>query len=309
MAEKIGPFHGLTAFVKWLRAQAGVGERGPDFDPEDQSTWPMPDRVEYTLNLLRLAQREHEDRITALEQKVNPSKPQGDFWKRPGLFVAWGLYAGGVTFGGSEPQTIARKAAEAGFKWVALQWDDAKNHPQALALRDAVMQAGLDFVVWEAFPSPGSGANAVRAWQADAYIAQAEQPQPWAEIVAAFDVKVPAAVVTTFAGIGATASGDYDPAVSAPVRAAGWECLTEAYVNEDAHWTPDALDFVGVQKLGWPHTHPVIGLWAARLGRVSAQEYITKHNLLKYAPGYSVWLAETMTQADWDALKALNTGR
>lgn len=307
MAEKIGPFHGISAFVKWLRGQPGVEQRGPDFDPADQSTWPMPDRIELTLNLLRQSQREHEDRITKLEQNPKPP-PAVDFWSRPGLFLAWGLYAGGVTFPGSEPQTIARKAADAGFKWVALQWDDPKNHPQALALRDAVTQAGLDFVVWEAFPTPGSGANAVRAWGAKAYIAQAEQPEPWADIVGAFDAKVPASVVTTFWGIGATASGVYDKAIAAPVVSAGWDCLTEAYANESAPWTPDNLNFVGVNHLGWNHTHPVIGLWDGKLGRLSAQHYIDQLNLRGYK-GYSVWLAETMTQADWNALAAFNQGR
>lgn len=52
MAE-IGTSHGITAFVDWLKKQPGVPKRGPDYKPDNPATWPWPERLERTLNMLR----------------------------------------------------------------------------------------------------------------------------------------------------------------------------------------------------------------------------------------------------------------
>lgn len=223
----------------------------------------------------------------------------------PGLFVAQGLLDGGATFPGGEPWTIAALAADNGFGHISVQWDYVPQWRLLDAMREACHDHGLTFGVWEAEPQPGTGAAAVHAAQADHYIAQAETPRDWPTIVRDFRVEYPepfpAAVVTTFHGIGALPDETYDPETSRPVIDAGFHCLTEAYVGVSANWTPDRLDFTGTKQFGWPRTQPTIGVF----GGYTAERYVTEHNLAAY-PGYFVWLAETMTERDWAVLREFN---
>lgn len=171
-------------------------------------------------------------------------------------------------------------------------------------MKSACDAFGLTFGIWESEPQPGTGAEAVFATGAEHYVAQAETPRDWEAIVSdfrqAYAAPFPAAVVTTFGGIGATEDG-YDPSVSRPVIEAGFRCLTESYVNDNPQATPDAMRWTAMEKLGWPEAQPVIGVW----GDFPAERYITEHNLSAH-PGYWVWLAETMTDRDWSALRELN---
>ena len=50
---KIGSQHGITAYMNWLREQPNVPQRGPGYDPAKIETWPWPDKIERTLNILR----------------------------------------------------------------------------------------------------------------------------------------------------------------------------------------------------------------------------------------------------------------
>ena len=209
-----------------------------------------------------------------------------------------------MSFPGGEPHTVARMADEHGFGHVSVQWDYAPQRPLALRLRDELHSRGLTFGVWEAEPMPGTGEQAVLESGADHYIAQAETPRPWWAIVESFRrayPDLPAAVVTTFGGIGAVEGNGYDKTVAKPVIDAGFGCLTEAYVNANPQATPDNLDWVAETQLGWPYSQSTIGVW----GGFPASVYITQHRLAAYRD-YWVWLAETMTPADWSALGALN---
>lgn len=195
-------------------------------------------------------------------------------------------------------------AADNGFGHISVQWDYVPQRPLALRLREECFQLGLTFGVWEAEPQPFTGAVAVDESGAEHYIAQAETARNWPAIVDTFRAsypELPAAVVTTFGGIGALDDGTYDPSVSAPVVEADFLCLTEAYVNADAGSTPDRMRWTAIEKLGWPEAQPVIGVW----GDFPAETYITDHNLADH-PGYWVWLAETMRDRDWAALRELN---
>jgi hypothetical protein len=54
LMAKIGTSHGITAFVDWLQKQPGVPvDPGPKYNPADPATWPWPERLERTLNMLR----------------------------------------------------------------------------------------------------------------------------------------------------------------------------------------------------------------------------------------------------------------
>lgn len=52
LMEKIGKQHGITGFADWLRAQSDAPPRGPKYDPNNVDTWPWPDKIERTLNIL-----------------------------------------------------------------------------------------------------------------------------------------------------------------------------------------------------------------------------------------------------------------
>ena len=56
--EKIGSQHGVTAFVDWLQKQPGMPARGANYDPAKPGTWPWPERLERTLNILV---KDHDD--------------------------------------------------------------------------------------------------------------------------------------------------------------------------------------------------------------------------------------------------------
>ena len=93
-------------------------------------------------------------------------------------------------------------------------------------------------------------------------------------------------------------SGGYDPTVAEPIIEAGFHCLTESYQNANPPSTPANMDWVATQKLGWPRSQPAIGVW----GDYPAAAYD-----LAGFPDYWVWLAETLTSADWQTLRDLNT--
>jgi hypothetical protein len=60
LMAKIGSDHGITAFVNWLQQQPGVPvARTPNYDENNPATWPWPERLERTLNMLR---EDHDER-------------------------------------------------------------------------------------------------------------------------------------------------------------------------------------------------------------------------------------------------------
>jgi hypothetical protein len=72
----------------------------------------------------------------------------------------------------------------------------------------------------------------------------------------------PLAVATNFNVPLVNAQGIPQPAAAAPLIAAGFDCLTEAYLGDNANATPDRLDFTG-RVLGWPTTQPIFGVYNA----------------------------------------------
>lgn len=54
MMPDIGTEHGITAFIDWLQKQPDVPtEHKPNYNPQQPGTWPWPERLERTLNMLR----------------------------------------------------------------------------------------------------------------------------------------------------------------------------------------------------------------------------------------------------------------
>lgn len=79
---------------------------------------------------------------------------------------------------------------------------------------------------------------------------------------------IPRAVITNFNPL-SDASGAYLPDKAAPIINAGFRCLTEAYLGTSSNLTPDRLHFTATQKLGWPDSQPVFGLFNSSLDMYS----------------------------------------
>jgi len=50
---KIGYQDGIESFFDWYRKQPGVPQRGPGYDPNDINTWPWPDKLQRTIQILK----------------------------------------------------------------------------------------------------------------------------------------------------------------------------------------------------------------------------------------------------------------
>lgn len=121
---------------------------------------------------------------------------------------------------------------------------------------------------------------------ADFAIAELEGQGDYDGIINAIDAgSLPScrkAVVTNFNTPLTDSQGVPQPQFAAPLIAAGFECLTEAYVNENSNATPDNMDLMA-KNLGWPRSQPVFGIYSGPP---------TLYDPWKSWPGYSLYSAE-----------------
>lgn len=61
---------GIEAYFDWYRDQPGVPQRGPKYDPKDDSTWPWPDKLERTFETLKDGHNSTLDRLAAIEAQL-----------------------------------------------------------------------------------------------------------------------------------------------------------------------------------------------------------------------------------------------
>jgi len=217
------------------------------------------------------------------------------------------------------PTGLADTLQQAGFRWVAFHahngiWQSYGVNPQWVqVMRDHGLAVGL--WGWED-ANPWLAAQLavyeVRRVDADFYIADAEwdyerarhtagwyRSSVFASTFRRFEPTLPAAM-TTF---GAAQAPWVLPIDFAAWRDKGFDLLPQAYYNEFP--TVDRPDLVvaHAKRAGWPlaRVHPVIGVYH----RYPAARYVP---LLRKAgtTGYSVFLADQATAADWAALAALN---
>lgn len=71
----IGPQHGIDAFLNWLRQQPDVPKPGPNYDPNNHTTWPWPERLHRTLRMLAAA---HDAEQGAPDPPPDPTDPPPD---------------------------------------------------------------------------------------------------------------------------------------------------------------------------------------------------------------------------------------
>lgn len=166
--------------------------------------------------------------------------------------VAW-MFANGQF---TERQFAQRASAE-GYEWAALELDDYGNDQRWPEFKWECESHGILPGVWLT-----EGGNLYRApSDAPFAIAECEGPGDYQGIVDVIEGRgagplpdCSLAICTNFNTPLTT------PAAAAPLIAAGFACLTEAYLNENPNATPDSLDRMA-RDLGWPTSQPVFGVY------------------------------------------------
>jgi hypothetical protein len=211
-----------------------------------------------------------------------------------------------------DPQTLGTWLQQAHFTWVALHVDDEPTlesiTPQWLTeLRAHGLKVGVWGVEGYNVESDVALADlAVRTFGFDFYIADAENPfmnkGEWrsAQFVQAFrelQPTLPAALVT----LGDAKAPFVLPMNFAAWRAGGFDLLPEAYYNQYKGDLP-ALTVAHAARAGWALdvVHPVIGVYH----HYPAAKYVPLLQDLG-TEGFSVFLADQMTPADYVALSGL----
>jgi len=231
----------------------------------------------------------------------------------PSLFAGAGVFVDNEgNFPG--PWALADELARDGFSWIALKamdgwvtedvdtqwiqafrergflvggWGALETHPliDAVLANLQIQRYGFDFYIADAERSYES--NQRGGWRSASFVSVFRQLQP----------TLPAALVT----FGAAPAPRVLPIDYASWRNAGFELLPEAYYNQFPLYRPD-LTVQHAIRAGWTadHVHPVIGVYH----KYPASNYVP---LLANdgATGFSVFLADQATAADFQALAGL----
>lgn len=202
------------------------------------------------------------------------------------MYVAWGLSNGQYS-----PASLAAKAVSLNFRAVALEYDDFGNNGRWETFASEMRAAGVSPGTW--FTVAG---NIIQTpLDADFTIAEVEGDYDYWGLRAAIETgvipKIPRAVCTNFGGIiQKNDDGSTDVPASAarakPLIDDGWYCHTEVYRVDNPQVTPESMEFIAHNQLGWPseRIYPVFGVW----GQKTLADYLEWEDI----PGWSVYLAE-----------------
>jgi len=169
-------------------------------------------------------------------------------------------------------------------------WGYEDDHPliEAVLADLAVRQFGLDFFIADA-EAPFEQTKKLHGWK---------RSKTFVDVFRSLQPTLPAALTT----YGAAPAPWVIPIDFASWRAAGFDLLPQAYYNQFPKvYRPD-MTVAHALRAGWTidRVHPVIGVYR----KYSAANYVP---LLKATGtrGFSVWLADQATAADYAALSVL----
>lgn len=199
----------------------------------------------------------------------------------------------------SSANELCQKAKAAGYKWLALEWNDFGNSSRSSAVKQACINNNLIYTIWMTRNFTAAEARqAVVESGASGFLAEAEIPpenspgvpnpqeQNWPELIFELsDINIFKGIVTNFAPF-VYAGGLPWPEKAAPLINDGWHCLTECYLSESPNSTPERTDFYAKVNLGWPETQPVLGLYGGK----TFADYPTRNNYRNW----SVWSANSV---------------
>jgi hypothetical protein len=219
------------------------------------------------------------------------------------------------------PVGLAETLQRDGFTWVAFHSHNGilRSYPQNAEWFQVMRDHGLKVGLWgweDAHPwlAAQLAVFEVRMTGADFYIADAEfdylrephtgnwfRSRIFAQTFRQFEPTLPAAV-TTF---GAAVSPWVLPLDFAAWRDHGFDLLPQAYYNQFPKVDRPDQTVAHARRAKWPldRVHPVIGVYR----KYAAANYVP---LLRAAgtTGYSVFIGDQATRADFDALSVLNNG-
>jgi hypothetical protein len=209
-------------------------------------------------------------------EHVKPEPPvvaRSPFESR-GVLAAWGMMNGDL-----RADTLVTKAKAAGFTYILGQYTDG-NEAHLPGLRDACDKAGLLFGLWDATPTPAR-VEALAVFQPELVMLEAEGATDWPPLVRALDVdlpNIPRSCITNFQGIN-----------NPVLQAAGFVLVPECYLPDNPNATPARM-VATAKGVGYQTVVPCIGVYHG-------------YPLVNYLPlpYYCVYVAETMTDADWAA--------
>jgi hypothetical protein len=170
--------------------------------------------------------------------------------------LAW-MFENGSGSQQLSPLECAKRAKAHGYEWLALEYDDLTFDPVKWYphFRDACRIHELLPLVWftegsNIYKTPGDAAGC---------IAEIEGPGDLEGVTNVIKGQgggplptVPLAVCTNFSTM--------NRENARPLIQAGFECLTESYINEAPGMTPDNMDRVA-KSLGWATSQPVFGMY------------------------------------------------
>lgn len=189
------------------------------------------------------------------------------------------------------------EAQSATHGWVCMEYNDYGNAARAPAVKAAVEANGDAFTIWltrdfsaaqarQAAVESGCSGIALEAEIPSENAPGVDNPQAvnWPEMIFTLkDLPITKAVVTNNAPF-VHHDGTPWPEKVAPLVAAGWSCLTEAYdLDGDPTQWIERRDFFAKQ-CGWQETQPVIGLYGGR----TLADFPTRNQYRNW----SAWAAE-----------------
>jgi hypothetical protein len=243
-----------------------------------------------------------------------PPLPLVEFWQGAGVIVGDGRRF---------PAERAPMLARHGFRWVAvkvhhgLPYDSLNGRELARGWADGFRAAGLAVCGWGALDANPYRealrvAALVRRFELDCYIADAEDPymgggyggDPGRSrvFVDSFRKELPdlPAAVTT---MGAAPAPWVYPFDYAPWREHGFGLMPQAYLSIDPSYAP-RLTLDHAVRAGFPaeRVHPMIGVGWSQGQRIQSGRDYAWRLALAGMTGFSVFLGETASDADFQAL-------
>jgi hypothetical protein len=182
---------------------------------------------------------------------------------------AWG-FAKGFTSGRHSVSEAALRAKNAGYEWAALELDDGgKVNPDD---PDSPTFSEYNLGIWDEFlyhwHLQGMKAGGWVTEGGSLYRVPGDADLAIAEVEGAGDLE---GVMNVIGGSGGgplptcplaicTSLWMLNRTNAKPLIDAGFNCLTESYMNEAQNLTPDNMDRIA-RDLGWPTSQPVFGVY------------------------------------------------
>lgn len=223
-------------------------------------------------------------------------------WNGKVVYVAWGFEKGDFS-----PEQLASRAAAARCRSLAIQLT-FENDPFQARARAACHEYGLQYLIWERSDEVDFGSTLldVTQFNPDGYLADVEGPMKDPEWVKRFDSSfpdLPRALCATGALDQAFPGGGV---ASAAHWVENWDLCMQDYIVHGDTMDPDHAENFAfwrnfpINAAGKRH-FPVLEVRAENSPPLADQ----LHLVAPWGKAFGVYLAEYLTDGDWDTLKSI----